>query len=208
MPRRRLLYLLAVVALLGQMAFAMVTTAVQQSPTIDEPVYVGTAEVYRQQHSLRYNPEHPPLGKLMMAGSMAIFGDNGFGWRLPSVIAGMVLLVALWLALRAAGGSRWLALLAVFLVSLDNLSFVHGRIGDQRFFDVVQRRGVERGAAGQAGEVVGDLFRSLRKPAAQAVEPTHAQTAVSCSPSRLVMSALPVWPRVAPSMAMGAKLSL
>ncbi|MBG0560069.1 phospholipid carrier-dependent glycosyltransferase [Actinoplanes aureus] len=76
MPRRRLLYLLAVVALLGQMAFAMVTTAVQQSPTIDEPVYVATAEVYRQQHSLRYNPEHPPLGKLIIAAGTAFAGAS------------------------------------------------------------------------------------------------------------------------------------
>jgi hypothetical protein len=74
MPRRRLFYLLAVVALLGQMAFAMITTAMSQSPTIDEPVYVGAAEVYRQQHSLRYNPEHPPLGKLFIAAGLA-FGD-------------------------------------------------------------------------------------------------------------------------------------
>ncbi|MEU4688081.1 glycosyltransferase family 39 protein [Actinoplanes sp. NPDC023714] len=74
MPRRRLFYLLAVVALLGQMAFAMVTTAVSQSPTIDEPVYVGAAEVYRQQHSLRYNPEHPPLGKLAIAAGLAFGG--------------------------------------------------------------------------------------------------------------------------------------
>ncbi|WP_328461048.1 phospholipid carrier-dependent glycosyltransferase [Actinoplanes sp. NBC_00393] len=76
MPRRRLLYLLAVVAMLGQMAFAMVTTAVQQSPTIDEPVYVATAEVYRQQHSLRYNPEHPPLGKLIIAAGTAFAGPE------------------------------------------------------------------------------------------------------------------------------------
>jgi hypothetical protein len=69
--KRRLLYLAVVVAFLGQMAFAMVTTALQQSPTIDEPVYVGTAEVYAQQHSLRYNPEHPPLAKLVMAAGMA-----------------------------------------------------------------------------------------------------------------------------------------
>ena len=50
---RRLLLPLAVFALLAGMAFAMVTTAVQQSPTIDEPVYVATAEVLTQQHSLR-----------------------------------------------------------------------------------------------------------------------------------------------------------
>ncbi len=71
MLRLRVLYWLAVVAMLAGMAFALVTTAVQQSPTIDEPVYVATAEVYRQQHSLRYNPEHPPLGKLVMAVGLA-----------------------------------------------------------------------------------------------------------------------------------------
>jgi hypothetical protein len=69
---RRWLLALAVAALLAQMAVAMVTTAVQQTPTIDEPVYVGTAVVYRQQHSLRYNPEHPPLGKLIIATGAAL----------------------------------------------------------------------------------------------------------------------------------------
>nr|WP_247702557.1 phospholipid carrier-dependent glycosyltransferase [Streptomyces sp. F63] len=56
------------------MAVAMVTTAVRQTPTIDEPVYVGTAEVYRREHSLRFNPEHPPLGKLLIATGTA-FAD-------------------------------------------------------------------------------------------------------------------------------------
>ena len=50
--------------------------------------------------------------------------------------------------------------------------------GDQRFLDVVERRGIERGAAGEAGEIVGDPVGGLLKAAAQAVEPTHAQTAV------------------------------
>ena len=67
--RRRMAVAVAVIVavLLAQMAVAMVTAAVEQTPTIDEPVYVGTAKTYLQEHSLRFNPEHPPLGKLVIA---------------------------------------------------------------------------------------------------------------------------------------------
>lgn len=61
-----------VALLLGQMTVAMVTAAVRQTPTIDEPVYVGTAAVYLDEHSLRFNPEHPPLGKLVIAAGVAV----------------------------------------------------------------------------------------------------------------------------------------
>ncbi|WP_410673542.1 phospholipid carrier-dependent glycosyltransferase [Amycolatopsis sp. cmx-4-68] len=71
---RRWLFALVVAALLAEMAVAMLATAVAQTPTIDEPVYVGTAVVYLEQHSLRYNPEHPPLGKLIIATGLA-FAD-------------------------------------------------------------------------------------------------------------------------------------
>jgi 4-amino-4-deoxy-L-arabinose transferase-like glycosyltransferase len=71
---RQKLFALVVVALLAGMAAAMITTAVQQTPTVDEPVYVGTAVVYLQQHTLRYNPEHPPLGKLIIGTGLA-FAD-------------------------------------------------------------------------------------------------------------------------------------
>jgi predicted membrane-bound dolichyl-phosphate-mannose-protein mannosyltransferase len=75
------------------------------------------------------NQEHPPLGKLLIALSMLAFGDNGLGWRLPSVVAGMIALGAVYLIVRAAGESRWLGVLAVGLLAFENLTLVHSRIG-------------------------------------------------------------------------------
>jgi hypothetical protein len=51
-----------VVLLLAAMAYAMATTVVQQTPTVDEPVYVTSAVVYLRQHRVSFNPEHPPPG--------------------------------------------------------------------------------------------------------------------------------------------------
>lgn len=75
------------------------------------------------------NLEHPSLGKGLIALSMAIFGDNGLGWRMPSLIAGMVALIAIYLVVRASGESRWLGVLVVALLGFENLTLVHGRIG-------------------------------------------------------------------------------
>jgi len=75
------------------------------------------------------NTEHPALGKLLIATSMFLFGDNGIAWRIPSVIAGMVALLAVYLIVRDTGRSAWLAILVTALVSFDNLTLVHGRIG-------------------------------------------------------------------------------
>ncbi|MFQ6142485.1 phospholipid carrier-dependent glycosyltransferase [Streptomyces seoulensis] len=74
--RRRWAVRCAVVLLLAQMAVAMVTAAREQTPTIDEPVYVGTAAVYLREHRLAYNPEHPPLGKLLIAAGVAAAGPR------------------------------------------------------------------------------------------------------------------------------------
>jgi 4-amino-4-deoxy-L-arabinose transferase-like glycosyltransferase len=75
------------------------------------------------------NTEHPPLGKVLIALSIMLFGDNGIAWRLPSLIAGLGALGALYLIVRSAGETAWLAILAVGILAFDNLTFVHGRIG-------------------------------------------------------------------------------
>jgi dolichyl-phosphate-mannose--protein O-mannosyl transferase len=74
------------------------------------------------------NAEHPQLAKLAIAAGIEIFGDNARGWRIGSVLFGLIGMVALFAMVRAAGGGAWLAVGAVGVMSLDNLLLVHGRI--------------------------------------------------------------------------------
>ncbi len=112
-----------------------------RSLIFDEAYYVNAARVllgWAMQPGAHYassppgldpNTEHPPLGKLLIAGSMLLFGDNGIGWRVPSVIAGMVALLAVYGIARASHATPKLSVLVVALLAFDNLTLVHGRIG-------------------------------------------------------------------------------
>jgi dolichyl-phosphate-mannose-protein mannosyltransferase len=64
-----------------------------------------------------------------MAASMLVFGDNGLGWRFPSLIAGMIGLAAVYGIVRATGETARLGVLVVGFLAFENLTFVHGRIG-------------------------------------------------------------------------------
>ena len=105
----------------------------------DEAYYVNAARVILDLPATSHyadsppgfdpNTEHPALGKLLIAASMSVFGDNSVAWRLPSVLFGMIALLAVYLIARDTSKSAWLPVLVTGLVAFDNLTFVHGRIG-------------------------------------------------------------------------------
>jgi 4-amino-4-deoxy-L-arabinose transferase-like glycosyltransferase len=75
------------------------------------------------------NSEHPQLAKLIVAGSIELFGDGPFAWRIGSVLFGSLAILGLYVLVRAARGGRRLAVGACALMAADNLLLVHGRIG-------------------------------------------------------------------------------
>jgi len=80
------------------------------------------------------NQEHPLLAKLLIALSMSIIGDNGWGWRIPSVVFGLLSIFVLYLLLKKTAKSPMIALMGTFLFSFDTLVFVHGRIATLDIF--------------------------------------------------------------------------
>ncbi len=72
---------------------------------------------------------HPPLGKLLIAGGIKLFGYDSFGWRFPSLVAGTVAVVVLTRLARRLTGSTLLGLVAGLLMALDGFAFTIGRIG-------------------------------------------------------------------------------
>jgi predicted membrane-bound dolichyl-phosphate-mannose-protein mannosyltransferase len=75
------------------------------------------------------NAEHPQLGKVLIAASMRVLGDDPLGWRLPSLIFGTLCVIGMYVLARVSGATRWLALGATAMLAFDNLFIVHGRIG-------------------------------------------------------------------------------
>jgi dolichyl-phosphate-mannose--protein O-mannosyl transferase len=106
----------------------------------DEVYHAVTAKAYADNNPAPYDPFspapkegtaydwlHPPLAKLIQAGSIKIFGDVPIGWRTPSLVFGTALIPATFvLALILFGPTA--AVFASLSIAFENLSFVMSRI--------------------------------------------------------------------------------
>ena len=70
---------------------------------------------------------HPPLGKWAIAAGIALGGDNSFGWRISSALAGTLAIALIFLVARRLFGSYAIALGAAILSSVDGLHLVMSR---------------------------------------------------------------------------------
>lgn len=76
-----------------------------------------------------YEWTHPPLAKLFMWGSMSIFGENSFSWRLPGAILGTGVVFLVYLIAKKLFKDEVLALISAAFFSLDGLALTMSRIG-------------------------------------------------------------------------------
>ena len=97
-------------------------------PYWDEGIYINAARGYLTSSKPFPNPEHPPLGKLLIALGIKIFGDNPLGWRFFSALSGALsclLIIYLVYRLTRRQGVAWFV---GGLLFLDPLLFVHFRM--------------------------------------------------------------------------------
>jgi dolichyl-phosphate-mannose-protein mannosyltransferase len=68
--------------------------------------------------------EHPPLAKIFMVSSIKVLGNNPWGWRVPSIIAGTIGIILFYLVCRRLNMSRRAASIAAGLYGFENFTFM------------------------------------------------------------------------------------
>ena len=76
-----------------------------------------------------YEWTHPPLAKLVMAGSIKLLGDSSFAWRFPSAVFGTLSVAAVYFLGKKLFKHKHMALLAAAIFSFDGLQLTMSRVG-------------------------------------------------------------------------------
>ena len=72
--------------------------------------------------------EQPQLAKNIIVQSMKLFGDNPWGWRIPSVIFGSFMILGTYLLAKKVFENQKIALLSMFFMTFEFILFIHSRI--------------------------------------------------------------------------------
>jgi predicted membrane-bound dolichyl-phosphate-mannose-protein mannosyltransferase len=94
----------------------------------DEIYYIRTAEEHIKLEK-PYETTHPPLGKLIIAAGILVFGYSPFGWRITGVIFATLMIPVIYLLSKELFGTRLAASISAFLLVFEFMHFTMGRIG-------------------------------------------------------------------------------
>lgn len=94
----------------------------------DEIYHVRTA--YENIHLLTpYEITHPPLGKILLAIGIEMFGMNSVGWRFMGTLAGVCMVPVMYVMARMLFSKRKYAVFASVLLCSDFMHYAQTRIG-------------------------------------------------------------------------------
>jgi dolichyl-phosphate-mannose-protein mannosyltransferase len=133
-PKPSMKPLLAIL-FLASGSFALFLAGIANPPVMffDEPCYITSARAILHD-APDTNPEHPPLGKLLIAVGMKTFGDNPRGWRFSSAAAGALTVAGMYGLAMLLLDNTSLASLAALLTLLNNFTFVMARVAMLEIF--------------------------------------------------------------------------
>ena len=94
----------------------------------DEVYFARSAENYLN-HQIPNERTHPPLGKLIQASGIAVFGATPFGWRIMGVIFATLMIPLMYLLGKKLFGTWIGGFSAAFLLAFDFMHFTMARIG-------------------------------------------------------------------------------
>lgn len=126
-PSPRDPFALTVLLTLAFASLCFIRLTIPSAPYFDEVHYLPASRALLDQ-SEWLNREHPLLGKEIIAAGIALFGDNAFGWRVFSLLAGTLALFAFCRAMWFASCSRFASLAFGVLLASGFALFVHSRI--------------------------------------------------------------------------------
>ena len=94
----------------------------------DEVYFARAAENYAN-HQIPDERTHPPLGKLIQATGIAVFGETPFGWRIMGVVFATLMIPLMYLLGKKLFGTWIGGFSAAFLLAFDFMHFTMARIG-------------------------------------------------------------------------------
>ncbi len=99
----------------------------RDSTYFDEIYHARTA--YEYIHGLTtYESTHPPLGKIIMAIGVKLFGMNPFGWRIMGILFGIAMIPVFYGLSRRIFKETWIVAVATIMFSFDFMHFAQTRI--------------------------------------------------------------------------------
>jgi dolichyl-phosphate-mannose-protein mannosyltransferase len=93
----------------------------------DEIYFVRSAEQYLNLQ-VPYEWTHPPLGKLIIASGIAVFGYDPFGWRIMGVIFAMLMIPLIYVLGKKLFGTWIGGFASAFLLTFDFMHFTMARM--------------------------------------------------------------------------------